>query len=43
VNVIGSEVVGLLPMEALIEAVAFYLRLENFKPEQVLENRLLDQ
>ncbi|KJS10316.1 MAG: glutamate formiminotransferase [Peptococcaceae bacterium BRH_c8a] len=43
VNVIGSEVVGLLPMEALIEAAAFYLRLENFKPEQVLENRLLDQ
>jgi len=42
VNVTGSEVVGLLPMEALIEAAAFYLRLENFKPEQVLENRLLD-
>ncbi len=42
VSVIGSEVVGLLPVEALIDAAAFYLRLENFTPDQVLENRLLD-
>jgi len=41
VNVIGSEVVGLLPVEALIDAAAFYLRLEDFKSDQVLENRLL--
>jgi glutamate formiminotransferase len=43
VNVIGSEVVGLLPMEALLEAAAFYLQLEGFAQDQVLEKRLLDQ
>ncbi len=37
VNVIGSEIVGLLPMQALIDAADFYLRLENFDRKQVLE------
>lgn len=43
INVIGSEVVGLLPMEALLDAASFYLRLEGFSQDQVLEKRLLDQ
>ncbi|MCG8403461.1 MAG: glutamate formimidoyltransferase [Firmicutes bacterium] len=43
VQITGSEVVGLLPMEALLDAAAFYLRLEDFKNGQVLEQRLLDQ
>ncbi|NHM26495.1 glutamate formimidoyltransferase [Desulfofundulus sp. TPOSR] len=42
VNIVGSEIVGLVPMEALLDAAAFYLRLEGFQPEQVLEKRLLD-
>ncbi|MDR1875401.1 MAG: glutamate formimidoyltransferase, partial [Synergistaceae bacterium] len=41
VNVVGSEIVGLTPMQALIDAANFYLRLEGFKREQVLETRLL--
>lgn len=40
VNVIGSEVVGLLPMQALLDAAAFYLRLEDFDRKQVLEDNL---
>ncbi len=40
VPVIGSEIVGLVPMEALVDSAAFYLRLENFSLEQVLEKRL---
>ncbi len=40
VNVIGSEVIGLVPMEALIDAAAYYLRLEDFSMEQVLEARI---
>jgi len=40
VSVVGSEIVGLVPSEALQAAADFYLRLENFTPEQVLENRL---
>jgi glutamate formiminotransferase len=43
VNVIGSEIVGLTPMEALIDAAKFYLRLEDFSMQQVLEKRLLEE
>lgn len=42
VPVIGSEVVGLIPMKALIDAAEYYLQLENFDPKQVLENRLYE-
>jgi glutamate formiminotransferase len=40
VNVIGSEIVGLVPMEALMDTAAYYLGLENFSMEQVLETRI---
>jgi glutamate formiminotransferase len=40
VNVVGSEVIGLVPMEALIDTAAYYLGLENFSMEQVLEYRI---
>jgi glutamate formiminotransferase len=42
VNVIGSEIVGLIPMEALLEVAEFYLRLEGFRKEQVLETRITE-
>ena len=37
-----SEVVGLLPAEALIDAASFYLQLADLSSDQVLENRLSD-
>jgi glutamate formiminotransferase len=40
VPVVGSEIVGLVPADALVDTAEFYLRLENFKRDQVLENRL---
>ena len=40
VNIIGSEIVGLLPMQALIDTAAFYLRLEDFDRKQVMEENL---
>ena len=40
VPVVGSEIVGLVPMGALIDTAAYYLQLENFKAEQVLESRI---
>lgn len=40
VNITGSEIVGLVPMDALLDAAAFYLRLEGFQSNQVLEKRL---
>lgn len=43
VSVIGSEVIGLLPMEALVDTADYYLRLENFDSRQVIESRLLEE
>ena len=40
VNVIGSEIVGLVPMEALIDTAVYYMGIENFTMEQVLEARI---
>ena len=42
VNVVGSEVIGLVPMEALIDTAAYYLGLEEFSMEQVLEYRIFE-
>lgn len=40
VPVVGSEIVGLVPMDALVDSAEFYLKLENFTREQILEKRL---
>ena len=40
VNVTGSEIVGLVPMEALMDTAAYYLGLEDFSVNQVLESRI---
>jgi len=42
VPVIGSEIVGLVPLEALIQVDDFYLRFEHFSIDQVIEKKLLD-
>ena len=42
VNVVGSEIVGLVPMEALIDSASYYLGLEGFSMEQVLEYRIYE-
>ncbi len=42
VNVVGSEIIGAVPMEALIDSAAYYLRLEDFTMEQVLETSLME-
>ena len=40
VSIVGSEIIGLVPMEALIDTASYYLGLENFSMEQVLEARM---
>ena len=42
VPVVGSEIIGLVPMEALIDTASFYLGLENFSMNQVLEARIME-
>jgi glutamate formiminotransferase len=40
VPIISSEVVGLIPMNALIDVAEYYLQIENFSKSQILESRL---
>jgi len=41
-SVIGTEIIGLVPMKALIDCAHYYLMIEDFNPnDQVLENYLL--
>ena len=42
VSIIGSEIIGLVPMEALLDAASYYLKLEDFSIEQVLESSLME-
>ncbi|MGH2444002.1 MAG: glutamate formimidoyltransferase, partial [Chloroflexota bacterium] len=42
VSVVESEVVGLVPMDALIDSARSYLRLHEFSSDQILERRLME-
>lgn len=42
VNVVGSEIVGLVPADALVESASYYMGLENFTADQVLEMKLIE-
>ena len=42
VSVIGAEIVGLVPMQALIDTTEYYLGLENFSNDQILENSIME-
>ena len=41
-SIVGSEIVGLIPKRALEMTAEWYLRVENFHPSLVLENRLAE-
>jgi glutamate formiminotransferase len=40
VGIESSELIGMLPQAALFDAAKWYLQLDNFEPDMVLENRL---
>jgi glutamate formiminotransferase/formiminotetrahydrofolate cyclodeaminase len=40
VGIVGSEIVGLIPRRAIEMTTEAYLKVENFSPAQVFENRL---
>lgn len=42
VNVVGSEVIGLVPMQALVDSAVYYMGIEDFSMDQILENRLME-
>lgn len=42
VEVVETEVYGMIPVGAMLESAAYYLQIADFEPSQVLELRLLD-
>lgn len=42
VQIHHSELVGLIPNEALVDAATWYMQMDQFEPEQVLETRLYE-
>lgn len=43
VNVVGTELIGLIPAEALFDSADYYLQMENFQYSQVLENKIMEE
>jgi len=43
VSITDSEVVGLIPLEALVDAARFFLRLHEFDADQILETKLMGE
>ena len=43
VSIERSELIGLIPQQALLDAAQWYLQLDGFTPDQVLENRLQEE
>ena len=42
VNVIGTELVGMAPLQALLDCAAWYLQLTDFRRDQVLEAQIFE-
>lgn len=42
VEIVGAEIVGLVPLAALVDTAEYYLGLENFSIDQVLETRMME-
>lgn len=43
VSVVGSEIIGLVPMDALVDTCQYYLGLEGFSSDQVIEKRIMEE
>ncbi len=43
VQVHHSELVGLVPSEALVDAAVWYMQMDQFEPDQILESKLFEK
>jgi len=42
VDIIGSEIVGLVPMAAIVDSAAYYMGLEDFGVDKILEAKMIE-
>ncbi|MDY2987757.1 MAG: glutamate formimidoyltransferase [Peptoniphilus sp.] len=43
VTVYGTEIIGMVPLQALIDSAAYYMQVEEFSAEQVIETLLIEE
>lgn len=43
VEIVESEIIGLLPMDAMFDTTQYYFKAHTFKKDQVIEKKLLDE
>ena len=42
VSVAGCELIGLIPLQAVVDTASYYLGLESFSTKQILETHLME-
>lgn len=42
VSIVGTELIGLIPEDALFDSAAYYLQIENFNTNQILEKKIFE-
>ncbi|MDR0412189.1 MAG: glutamate formimidoyltransferase [Dysgonamonadaceae bacterium] len=42
ISIAGSELIGLVPLQAVVDTASYYLGLENFEIKQILESHLME-
>lgn len=42
VSVVGTEIIGMVPMQAMLEVAQYYLQLDDFGINRIIENRVID-
>jgi len=43
VKVVGSEIIGMIPMDTLLQTAKFYLKIDDITDDKVIEDKLLDE
>ncbi|RLF48122.1 MAG: glutamate formimidoyltransferase [Thermoplasmata archaeon] len=43
VNVLSGEIIGMVPLDAIVDVATFYLQLDEFDVGQIIEKRLLEE
>ena len=43
VSVYGTEIIGMVPLQALVDSAAYYMQVENFRADQIIETLLIEE
>ena len=43
VSVYGTEIIGMVPLQALVDSAAYYMQVENFRADQIIETLLIKE